>query len=246
MTEDEFVEVVTEGQPVAPAYFSFDAHRNREARPLLEEDVAPPAMDLDTVLAAQRDGAALLDTREPGEFASGHLRGAINVGLQGRFAEWAGDVLRPEQTVVLVGDAARALEAKVRLARIGFDRVAGHLSLADPIAELTARPDLIEPSSRLTVAALRERLAESDDTVLVDVRGPGEVEATGMIPGAMLLPLPRLAEAATTLDPARPTVVYCSSGYRSSVAASVLSAAGFADVSDLLGGYDAWRGRNVS
>ena len=78
----------------------------------------------------------LLDTRAPESFASGHLRGSINVGLDGRFAEYAGDIVRPGQQVVLLGDAGRGIEAKVRLARIGFDAVAGEV------------PD-IEPSSRL-------------------------------------------------------------------------------------------------
>lgn len=238
MSEDAFVEIVTYGQPVAPAYFSFDAHRNREARPLLEEDATPPALDLESVLAAQRDGAVLLDTRAPTEFAAAHLRGAINVGLQGRFAESAGDVLRPEDRIVLVGDPDAALEAKVRLARIGFDRVVGELD--DLVGAFGDRPDLAEPASRLTVAQLRELLAGPDAPVVIDVRGPGEVEASGDVPGSKNIPLPRISSAIETLERSRPTVVHCASGYRSSVAASVLRAAGFTDVSDLLGGYEAW------
>jgi rhodanese-related sulfurtransferase len=239
MSEDEFVSAVTDGQPVAPAYFSYDASRNREARPLLDEDVAPPPMDLDAVLAAARSGAVLLDTREPAEFARGHLRGAVNVGLGGRFAEYAGDVLRPEQVIVLVGDRDTALEAKVRLGRIGFDRVAGYL--VDPLAAYTTQPEHTEPGSRLTAEALRARLDGPGETVVIDVRGPGEVER-GAIPGARPIPLPVLAGALDALDPAATTVVYCATGYRSSVAASLLRSRGFSDVSDLLGGYEAWAG----
>jgi hydroxyacylglutathione hydrolase len=238
MTENQFVAIVTEGQPVAPAYFSFDAHRNREARPLLDENAPPPDLGLDAVLAAQRDGTVLLDTRSPTEFAAAHLRGAINVGLQGRFAEYAGDVLRPEDRIVLVGDPDTALEAKVRLARIGFDGVTGRLD--DLMAAFASRPDLTEPGSRLTVAQLQEHLASAEKPVIIDVRGAGEVESSGAIPGAANIALPRLAAATASLDRAQPTVVYCASGYRSSVAASVLRAASFADVSDLLGGYEAW------
>ena len=75
---------------------------------------------------------------------------------------------------------------------------------------------------------------------VVDVRNPGET-AGGVIPGAANLPLPQLTERMSKLDPARPTVVYCASGYRSSIGAGVLPAAGFDDVSDLLGGYEAWK-----
>jgi hypothetical protein len=86
MTENQFVAAVTEGQPTRPHYFSYDARRNRQAHPLLEEDSPPPPMDLAEVLERQAAGAVALDTREPADYAASHLRGAINVGLQGRFA----------------------------------------------------------------------------------------------------------------------------------------------------------------
>lgn len=146
--EEEFVAAVVEGQPARPHYFEFDARRNRELRPLLDEH-APPLFDADAVLERQARGAVLLDTREPADFAAGHLRGAVNVGLQGRFAEWAGDVLSPELDIVLVGDPAAAREAKLRLGRIGFDRVAGQLR--DPDGVFAAQPERTRTSSRLTI-----------------------------------------------------------------------------------------------
>jgi rhodanese-related sulfurtransferase/glyoxylase-like metal-dependent hydrolase (beta-lactamase superfamily II) len=237
MTEDDFVDAVLEGQPVKPHYFEFDAHRNREARPLLAEDVPPAPLELAEVLRLQSEGAALLDTREPIDFATGHLRGATNVGLQGRFAEFVGDVLAPDCGIVLVGDPATALEAKVRLARIGFDRLVGHLH--DPGGVFVDRPDLVEPSSRLTIQQLAERIVDAPGLVLVDVRGPGET-STGTIPGALEIPLPLLVDMMGGLDNDRPIVTYCAGGYRSSIAASVLRAAGFGDVSDLVGGFQAW------
>jgi rhodanese-related sulfurtransferase/glyoxylase-like metal-dependent hydrolase (beta-lactamase superfamily II) len=238
MTEDQFVDVVLEGQPVKPHYFEFDATRNREARPLLAEDVPPVPLTVDEVLHRQADGASLLDAREPADFATGHLRGAINVGLQGRFAEYAGDVLAPDVPVVLVGDPSGALEAKLRLARIGFDELHGQLD--DPGAVFTARPDLVEPSSRLTIEQLAEHRVDTAGLALIDVRGPGET-ADGTIPGALEIPLPMLVDTMGDLDRSRPTVAYCAGGYRSSIAASVLRAAGFVDVSDLIGGFQAWR-----
>ena len=104
--------VVTEGQPIAPPYFSSDARRNREQRPLLDEQQSPPPLSMSEALAWQADGTVVLDTREPADFAAGHLRGSVNVGLGGRFAEWAGDVLRPDQDIVLVCEPGRELEAK--------------------------------------------------------------------------------------------------------------------------------------
>jgi glyoxylase-like metal-dependent hydrolase (beta-lactamase superfamily II)/rhodanese-related sulfurtransferase len=239
MSEDEFVRVVTEGQPVAPLYFSYDAQRNREAHPLLDEETPPARLSLDEVLGLQRDGAAVLDTREAADFAHAHLRGSIEVGLGGRFAEYAGDVLLPSQPIVLVCEPGSELEAKVRLGRIGFDRVVGVLD--DPLQAFLARPDVVERSSRVAASELASRLAGGADVQLVDVRNPGEVEAEGVITGAVHLPLARLTAALGELDRDRATVVYCAGGYRSAIAASALAAAGFADVSDLLGGFEAWK-----
>jgi hydroxyacylglutathione hydrolase len=243
-SEDEFVAAITEGQPLRPGYFEFDARRNREPHSLLDEHV-PPAIGLEEVLARQQAGAVLLDTREPPDFAAGHLRGAIDVGLQGRFAEYAGSVLPPDREIVLVGDPAAAEEAKIRLGRVGYDRVVGQLD--DPGRAYASRPDLVETSSRLTATQLAElaQPAESADSAvtlqLVDVRGPGET-AAGTIPGARGIPLAGITDSLATLDSNAPVVVYCASGYRSQIAASLLRASGFADVSDLLGGYSAWEG----
>ena len=98
---------------------------------------------------------------------------------------------------------------------------------------------MVDVRSRLTAAELASRTAEVDDLQIVDVRNPGEVDG-GAVPGSVNIPLAALADRAGDLDPARPTVVYCAGGYRSSIAASYLASRGFADVSDLLGGYDAW------
>jgi glyoxylase-like metal-dependent hydrolase (beta-lactamase superfamily II)/rhodanese-related sulfurtransferase len=238
MSEAEFVGLVTEGQPLQPLYFSFDAQRNRQAHALLDEEEAPAPLTLEELVARRDAGTAVLDTRDPLDFAAGHLRGSVNVGLHGRFAELGGDVLSPDRPVVLVSEPGTGLEAKVRLSRIGFDRIEG--ALADPVRALLEHPEVVEPSSRLTVAELEGRDGEVDALQVVDVRNPGET-ALGVIPGAATLPLPELTARMSELDPARPTVVYCASGYRSSIGASVLAAAGFDDVSDLLGGYDAWK-----
>jgi len=236
MAEDEFVAAVTEGQPARPQYFEFDARRNRELRPLLDE-AAPPLLPIGEVLSRRDGGAVLLDAREPPDFCGAHLRGAVNIGLQGRFAEWAGAVLPPDREVVLVGDPATAAEAKVRLARVGYDTVVGQL---DDLASIcTARPELVEASSRLTIEQLAELRGLEPALQLVDVRSPGET-ASGTLPGSREIPLAILTRSLAGLDRCAPVLVYCATGYRSQIAASVLLQAGFGDVSDLAGGYRAW------
>jgi glyoxylase-like metal-dependent hydrolase (beta-lactamase superfamily II)/rhodanese-related sulfurtransferase len=148
MDEGDFVRIVTEGQPVTPLYFSYSAHRNRERRPLLDEHRQLPVVSPEEVVDRQTEGAVVLDTRDPAEFAAGHLPGSLNVGLTGRFAEYAGDVLRPDDRIILVSDAGHDLEATVRLGRIGFDNVIA--ALVDPVSAFMDHPELTERSSRLT------------------------------------------------------------------------------------------------
>jgi len=238
MSEEEFVEAVTQGQSVAPLYFSFAANRNREQRELLAEDITVPALTISEVLAHQHDGAVVIDAREDMAFAAGHLRGSVNVGLSGRFAEYAGEVMTAQTPIVLITPPGHESEAKVRLARIGFDRVLG--ALEHPVDTFIDNPGLIEPLSRLSADALAERIRVVPELVLVDVRNPGEV-ALGTIKGARPISLPALLTSLDQLDPNAPTVVFCAGGYRSAIASSLLRAHGFTDVSDLVGGYSAWQ-----
>jgi rhodanese-related sulfurtransferase len=121
---------------------------------------------------------------------------------------------------------------------VGLDRVAGQLT--DAASVFTTRPELVEVSSRLTIGQLAELRGLEPDLQLVDVRAAAET-ASGTLPGAVEIPLAVLADSLDALDRGLPVVVYCASGYRSVVAASVLTQAGFADVSDLLGGFTAWQ-----
>jgi hydroxyacylglutathione hydrolase len=234
---ETFIELVTEGQPPAPGYFAHDATVNKRQHALLDEAVAPPALGWEELQEALDAGAVLLDGRDPTEFARGHLRGAVNVGLDGRYAEQAGSVIPADADIVLFVEPGSELEAKNRLARIGFDHVLGHVDR--PFAVLQAHPDHVEVASRLTPTELRRRLADVADLQLVDVRNPGE-HALGHIPDSVNIPVGQLPERLAELDPGRPTVVYCAGGYRSSIAASLLRARGFADVSDVVGGFGAW------
>jgi glyoxylase-like metal-dependent hydrolase (beta-lactamase superfamily II)/rhodanese-related sulfurtransferase len=240
MSEDDFVEAVTQGQSAAPLYFSFAANRNRERHDLLADDANVPILTMAEVLAHQHAGAVVIDARDDMSFAAGHLRGSVNVGLGGRFAEYAGEVMTPATPIVLVTPLGHEAEAKVRLARIGFDNVVG--ALDDPVEQFLAHPELIEALSRLSADALAERIASVPNLVLIDVRNRGEAEQ-GTIVGAQSIALPALLTRLPELDQRAPTVVFCAGGYRSAIASSLLRSRGFADVSDLIGGYNAWATR---
>lgn len=231
----EFIRLMTTDLPEAPAYFPFDAQRNREERPLLDQVLGRlRPLDLDQALALAASGATLLDVREPTEFASAHLRGSINIGLSGKYATWAGSLVDRGRPIVLIAHPGREGEAATRLGRIGFDEVAGYLDRGLDAAR--DRESLIARADRLTA---HELAARTPPPLVLDVRESGE-RAARQMRGTTWVPLGQLARRLEELPRDREIVVQCASGYRSSMAASILRRAGFERVADLLGGIEAW------
>ncbi len=239
MSREAFVEVVTADQPEAPAYFGYDAVLNAQERPTLsqslERELKP--LTLEQLLELQRDGAQILDTRPAAEFEAAHIRGSLNIGLDGRYATWAGTMIDSAQPLAIVADPGREQESLIRLGRIGFDIVAGYLE--GGLAALAGRPDLLQRTQRLGPGTLAARLQEPEPPLLLDVRS--ESEATeDVIDGARNIPLGRLGALLGELPHEREVIAYCSTGYRSAIAASLLQARGFERVGDLVGGTAAW------
>jgi len=239
MSKQAFVELVTADQPEAPPYFVYDAVLNSKERPTLdkalERELKP--LELERVLALQADGAQILDTREPEEFAAAHLTGSINIGLSGQYATWAGTVLNHGHPIVIIAAPGRENESAVRLGRIGFDHVAGYLR--NGLQSLESRPDLVVFTERLSAPFAAELLASSQPPVLIDVRAPREREQKH-IDGSLSIPLNNLLERTGELSRSRALMVHCAGGYRSSIAASLLKREGFKEVSEIAGGMAAW------
>lgn len=242
MSKERFVALVTAEQPDAPRYFSYDAMLNRKERPTLDETLAEGLrpLSLEEVIRRSEGGAQVLDVREPAEFEAGHLTGSYNIGLGGSYATWAGTVLDRERPIVIVAEPGTEEEAAMRLGRIGFDVVAGYLR--EGMAALEPRPDLVARTERVAPATLAELLGTGEAPLVVDVRTRSEHEA-GRIPGARNVPLSELSRRldAGELPLDREIVLHCATGYRSSIAASLLSRRGASRVMDLAGGYEAWR-----
>jgi rhodanese-related sulfurtransferase len=181
----------------------------------------------------------VLDVRDPADFAGAHLRDSINIGLRGQFASWAGTLLDRETPIVIVATPGREAEAAMRLGRIGFDHVGGYL--AGGMEALETRPDLVVRTERVTAAALAEHLASPDPPVVLDVRTDVERQ-TERIAGSRHIPLQHLRERlAEVPSKGCRVIVHCGSGYRSSMAASLLERHGLRDVADLVGGIAAWK-----
>ena len=239
MTKDAFIQVVTADQPEAPAYFNYDAVLNSEERPTLDQALAREMnpLTLDAVLALQENGAQILDTRDPDEFAAAHLTGSINIGLSGQYATWVGTVLDRKNPIVIIADPGRENEAAIRLGRIGFDHVAGYLQ--NGLLSLTSRPEKVAFTERLSAPFAAELLSSTNPPLAIDVRAPGERQQKH-IANSQSIPLNRLTENLHTLPKDRPLLVYCAGGYRSSIAASLLQRAGFNSVAEIAGGLAAW------
>lgn len=239
MPREEFVKIITAGQPTAPAYFFHDARFNRMDHDVLQDTVARSMnpLSLDQVTKLQEKGAVVLDVRSPAKYAEGHLSGSLNVGLDGRFAGWAGTVVPPTAEIVIVADSGREKEAVVRLGRIGLDGVRGYLE--NGIAALEDRPDLRGSFRRYTPGELASELESGNPPGVLDVREPGE-RAAGHIAGSIHVPLPALLERLEEVPRNGELVVHCAGGYRSSLAVSILKRAGLRDVADLAGGMSGW------
>jgi len=243
MSKEAFVQVVTADQPEAPAYFTYDAVLNSQERPTLEqtlEHVNP--MTLDELLALQKTGAQVLDTRDPAEFAAAHLAGSINIGLVGQYATWAGTVLDRNHPIVIIADPGRENESATRLGRIGFDHVAGYLK--DGLHSLESRPDLTATTERISAQFAAQLLSSSGPPLAVDVRAKREREQK-YIAGSVSAPLNHLQENLDNLPRDRNLLVYCAGGYRSSIAASLLQRSGFRHISEIAGGIVGWEAANL-
>jgi hydroxyacylglutathione hydrolase len=245
MNEQSFVDMITADQPEAPGYFTYDAVLNTKERPTLQDtlDRVLKPLSLETVLHMQQSGTQVVDVREPDEFSKAHLAGSINIGLGGQYATWAGTLLSRERPIILVANPGREQEAATRLGRIGFDHIAGYLQ--DGVQSLEACPDLMPGTERIAPAALATELSASNPPLVLDVRGPKEVQSA-RISGSLNIPLNHLEERLAEIPRDRKIIVHCAGGYRSSIAASILQKHAYDNLAELAGGLAAWQAAKQS
>jgi glyoxylase-like metal-dependent hydrolase (beta-lactamase superfamily II)/rhodanese-related sulfurtransferase len=234
-SKEEFVRLLTAELPERPGYFALDAELNRSGPAPLADLPIPPALLAKEVLALQKEGVLVLDTRPTGQYGGAHIPGAIHIGLTGQFASWAARMIGLQAKIILVAEERDAmLEARTRLARVGLENVVGYLE-----GGMTAwfREGLpVDQVPQVTVQDLHREIAHVQ---VIDVRQPGEWEQ-GHIAQATHRPLPKVPGNLEGLDRDQPVAVHCKSGYRSSIATSLLKREGFKNVMNVIGGYDAW------
>jgi hydroxyacylglutathione hydrolase len=241
-TKEEFIAQLTSNLPARPEYFSKDAEINRTGAAALSE--LPPlraisAAELKTMLA---EGEIALDVRPGEEFAAGHVPGSINIALSGQFATWAATVLGLSAHPVLIASTPEQIEeARVRLARVGMESLSGRL--AGGVDAWKQAGFALEIISQVSVGELNSRL-HSNHIQVLDVRRAPEWESAH-IECASWWPLDNFKVSPPEMDRDTPLAVHCKGGYRSMIACSLLQRAGFHNVINVIGGFDAWQQANL-
>lgn len=228
----EFIAAVLEGLPEAPQYFQHNAALNREGPPLVSWDAVPASAKLDESLIRGAD-RWLVDLRDAGPYAEGHVPGSLNIGLRGRLESWVGTMLPWKAPLVLIGSRAEIKEAVFRLHRVAYT------GSVLPFEDWTGAGLPLAKSGTIKPAELYTQMRDGTAPIIVDVRMPNEWMAL-RVGKTVNLPINHLAELSAKLDPNLPVVAVCNSAYRSSLAAGILQRQGFKHVSSLEGGSAAW------
>lgn len=248
----QFVESVLAELAPAPSYYPRMKRINAEGPVILGQRPFLPPLPAEQ-FETERVGpdTIVLDTRSLEAFAGAHIPDALNIGLRppfpiwaGRILDetlplWAGQILHPDSRILLVAvDADAAEEARIDLARVGYEKVTSYLRKG--IHDWTEKGKEIAHLKLLSVHELKRRLDENGPLQVVDVRSEKEWKE-GHVPTATHIHVPDLEEQADKLDREQPVVTYCGSGYRASIAASILKREGFTDVYNVPGSISAWQ-----
>ncbi|MES2849797.1 MAG: rhodanese-like domain-containing protein [Bacteroidota bacterium] len=238
-TKEDFIKKVTEGLGEAPRYFSINALINKEGYESLDKikDKALTALSVADFKSKMKADATLVDTRHAEVFINGFIPGSIFIGLEGRFAEWAGSLLSFDKPLLLVTDKGKEEETVVRLARVGFSKFEGYLDGGFETWKNAGESiDLIinvEPDEFAMDIPHDEKLQA------VDVRKETEY-AEGHVKGAINMPLNDLTDTAMIagLDDDQNLYVYCGGGYRSVIASSLIKRQGIHNLRNIAGGWN--------
>lgn len=244
-SREDFIRQVTEGLSTPPQYFPINAKINKEGYDaldtLMERSLQP--LSIADFKAKVNEGALILDTRNANVFTEGFVPGSVSIGLEGRFAEWAGSLLPFDKPIVLVTDAGQEQETIVRLARVGFDKVEGYLE--GGYEKWSAAGEKIDMIISVDPDELAMDLPHDPNLVIVDVRKPAEY-ADGHIKGALNVTLSDLTDPGSLADfeDNHNLYVHCQGGYRSVIASSIMKREGIHNLRNVNGGFAKMKDQN--
>lgn len=238
MTKEEFIKELLTGLTAPPAYFPQNVLLNIKGYESLDEvmDRATTAFTPEAFEAAANEtGALVLDTRDAADFAKGFIPNSINIGLEGSFAQWVGEMIPDvKQEILLVTYADKEEEAITRLSRVGYDNTIGFLKNGFSSWK-DSRKDF-ETVNRIS-ASIMEKELNGEKPLIIDVRKKSEFESEHVI-GAINVPLNQINQHLAQFPKDKSFVLHCAGGYRSMIAASILKQRGWNDFVDVIGGFE--------
>ncbi|HEY0676709.1 MAG TPA: MBL fold metallo-hydrolase [Chitinophagaceae bacterium] len=237
-SKEEFIKAVTTGLNAPPEYFPINARINKEGYESLDEVLSNALKPLNVAAFKElAKDAIILDTRKSTDFTQGFVPGSINIGLDGRYAEWGGSLLPFDQQILIVADEGKEKESVVRLTRVGFDKFIGYLE--GGYAAWQKSGEQIDMIIDVEPDEMMMDLPHDVNMVVLDVRGETEF-ADGHVAGAVNIPLNNLKDPgsmANILDTDN-LYVHCAGGYRSVIASSLLKRQGIHNLRNVLGGWN--------
>ena len=238
-SKSDFIKLVTDDIPPAPLYFPINAKINKEGYDSLDEvlEQGMKPLSVRDFKKRMKNDVMILDTRNSEKFTEGFIPGSVSIGLNGRFAEWAGSLLPYETPLLLVCDSGKEKESIIRLARVGLDNVQGYLE-----GGYDAWKNSNEPSDMIINVEADELMMDmpfDQNLIVMDVRRPVEF-AEGHLSEALNIPLNEMTDPGkiANIDDRHNLYVHCASGYRSVIAASLLKRQGFHNLRNVAGGWD--------
>ena len=237
LTEDEFVKVLLHGLTNPPGYFPKNVLMNingYESLDLVMERANQPLTPIEFEAIANESDILILDTRQAAEFAKGFIPNSINIGLDGNFAMWVGEMIHDiKQDILLVTDLGKEEESMIRLSRVGYDHTIGYLKGGFEAWAKTGRE--IDTIERITASDLEKELAVKK-VVLIDVRKKSEFESEHLV-DAINIPMHEINQHLAEFPKNQPFILHCAGGYRSIIAGSVLKQRGWDNFVDVVGGF---------
>lgn len=237
LTEDEFVKVLLHGLTNPPGYFPKNVLMNINGYESLDQVMArakQPLTPIEFETVANESDVLILDTRPAANFAQGFIPNSINIGLDGNFAMWVGEMIHDiKQDILLVTDLGKEEESMIRLSRVGYDHTIGYLKGGfDAWAKTGREIDTIE---RITASDLEKELAEKK-VLLIDVRKKSEFESEHLV-DAINIPMHEINQHLAEFPKDQPFILHCAGGYRSIIAGSILKQRGWDNFVDVVGGF---------
>lgn len=243
-TKADFIKEVTDGIAAPPSYFPINAKINKEGYDPLDDVLVQgmKGLSVEEFKQLADDDTIILDTRHANTFTEGFVPGSISIGLEGRFAEWAGSLLPFDAPMLLVTETGKEKETIIRLARVGFDKVKGYLEGGYEAWKNAGEP--IDMIIDVEADELMMDIPHDQNLVVVDVRRPAEY-ADGHLKNAVSLPLNDMTDPGSmvNLEEEQNLYVHCAGGYRSVIAASLLKRQGFHNLRNVLGGWGKIKGQ---